>query len=153
MSRVEVDLSVLATQAKTRLTHDNQQRDVSWDIHPGLTVRGDPQLLGMMMNNLIDNAWKYSSKKAQAKISFGVLRQRGREVYFVRDNGAGFDMKYAQDLFRVFQRQHSAESYEGTGVGLATVKRIINRHGGTVWAEAAVGEGATFYFTIPSVAG
>jgi PAS domain S-box-containing protein len=149
ISQADVDLSVLATQAKKRLSQDDPQRKVVWDIQPGLVVRGDAQLLGMMMNNLINNAWKYTSKKPQAKISFGVLNQRGKKVFYVRDNGAGFDMKHAQDLFSVFRRLHRAEDYEGTGVGLATVKRIVHRHGGMIWAEAAVGEGAAFYFTIP----
>lgn len=149
LSQADVDLSVLVTQSKTRLSQDDPQRKVSWDIQPGLVVRGDSQLLGMMVDNLISNAWKYTSKEPQAKISFGVLNQRGKKVFYVRDNGAGFDMKHAQNLFGVFHRLHDAEEFEGTGVGLATVKRIVLRHGGTIWAEAAVGEGAAFYFTIP----
>ncbi|HEC18141.1 MAG TPA: PAS domain S-box protein [Gammaproteobacteria bacterium] len=149
MSVTEVDLSVLATQAKERLSRDAPQRDVRWDIQAGLVARGDAQLLGVVMDNLINNAWKYSGKKPQAKISFGAIRQRNKRVFFVRDNGAGFDMKHAKKLFGVFQRLHPASQFEGTGVGLATVQRIIQRHGGAIWAESVEGEGATFNFTLP----
>lgn len=122
---------------------------MTWDIQPGLVVRADQQLMGVVIDNLINNAWKYTGHKTQGHISFGVLSQRGKKIYFVRDNGAGFDMQYAQNLFGVFQRMHDSDDFEGTGVGLATVKRIIQRHNGAIWAEAVVGEGATFYFTIP----
>ena len=125
------------------------KRDVTWDITPGIVARGDRQLLGMMLENLIENAWKYTGKKTQATIAFGVVDQRGKKMYYVKDNGVGFDMKYADNLFSVFHRLHSSEDYEGTGVGLATVQRIIHRHGGSIWAEAVVDEGATFYFTLP----
>ena len=149
MSLTDVDLSVLVTQAKMRLLQNQEDREVVWDIQPGLVVRADQQLMGVVIDNLINNAWKYTGHQKQGHISFGVLSQRGKKIYFVRDNGAGFDMKHAQKLFAVFQRMHSVEEFEGTGVGLATVKRIIQRHGGTIWAEAAIEEGATFYFTIP----
>jgi light-regulated signal transduction histidine kinase (bacteriophytochrome) len=149
MTHTDVDLSVLVTQAKVRLVQAQEDRDVTWDIQPGLVVRGDQQLMGLVIDNLINNAWKYSSHEEQGRISFGVLSQRGKKIYFVRDNGAGFDMRHAKNLFGVFQRLHSVDDFEGTGVGLATVKRIIQRHGGAIWAEAAMGEGATFYFTIP----
>jgi len=148
MSLTDVDLSVLVTQAKMRLSQDQPERDVYWDVQPGLVVRGDSQLLAVVMDNLINNAWKYSSKKDQTQISFGMINQRGKKTYFVRDNGAGFDMRYAKNLFDVFHRLHDIDDFEGAGVGLATVKRIVHRHGGAVWAEAAVDEGATFYFTI-----
>jgi len=119
-----------------------------WAIQPGITGRGDPQLLSVVMENLIGNAWKYTSKNPQATIEFGVAHQNGKRVFFVKDNGAGFDMKYAENLFAVFHRLHNAEEFDGVGVGLATVRRIIQRHGGEIWTEAEVGKGATFYFTL-----
>jgi light-regulated signal transduction histidine kinase (bacteriophytochrome) len=100
------------------------------------------------LQNLIGNAWKFTSKQAQASIEFGALIQRNKTVYYVRDDGAGFDMGHAGKLFGAFQRLHSPREFEGTGVGLATVSRIIDRHGGTVWAESTLGKGATFYFTL-----
>ena len=149
LSFADVDLSALVTRMKKRLTGDQPARDVRWDIQPGVVVRGDSQLMGIVIENLIGNAWKYTSKKATARIAFGVVDQRGKRTFFVRDNGAGFDMKYAENLFAVFQRLHTADKFEGTGVGLATVQRIIHRHGGAIWAEAVVNEGASFYFTLP----
>ena len=149
LSMVAADLSILVTKVKERLLRDHPERNVSWNIQPGLVVRCDSQLMGLVIENLIINAWKYTGKKQQAEISFGVVDQRGKKAYFVRDTGAGFDMKYANKLFGVFQRLHSNDEFEGTGVGLATVQRIIHRHGGSIWAEAVVGDGATFYFTLP----
>lgn len=101
------------------------------------------------MENLIGNAWKYTGKATSARIEFGRRDERGETVFFVRDNGAGFDMRYVGKLFQPFQRLHRSEEFEGTGVGLVTVARIVHRHGGRVWAEAAVGNGASFYFTLP----
>jgi light-regulated signal transduction histidine kinase (bacteriophytochrome) len=102
-----------------------------------------------MLSNLMGNAWKFTSKQEQPEIAFGQERREGKTVYFVRDNGAGFDMAFADKLFGAFQRLHTADQFEGTGIGLATVQRIVNRHGGRVWAEGAVNQGATFYFTLP----
>ena len=120
------------------------------EIKDGLKARGDKRLLRVMLNNLLGNAWKFTSHREQAEISFGHERQNGESFYFVRDNGAGFDMTYADKLFGAFQRLHTAGEFEGTGIGLATVQRIINRHGGRVWAEGVVNEGAAFYFTLPN---
>jgi PAS domain S-box-containing protein len=149
LMRVEVDLSAMVEKIAGNLHVQNPERQVRWEIQSQLKARGDSQLLRLMMDNLIGNAWKYSSKNEQAVISFGAIDQQGKRVYFVRDNGVGFDMQYAEQLFGVFQRLHSDEEFEGTGIGLATVQRIIQRHGGTIWAEAVEGEGATFFFILP----
>lgn len=148
LMRVEVDLSAMVEKIAANLHAQHPERQVRWEIQSQLKARGDSQLLRLMMDNLIGNAWKYSSKNAQAVISFGAIDQQGKRVYFVRDNGVGFDMQYAKQLFGVFQRLHSDEEFEGTGIGLATVQRIIQRHGGTIWAEAVEGEGATFFFVL-----
>jgi light-regulated signal transduction histidine kinase (bacteriophytochrome) len=113
---------------------------------PGITAHGDPLMLGAAIENLLGNAWKFTSKREDAKIEFGVTKKEGKDVYFVRDNGAGFDMAYAGKLFSPFQRLHSSRDFPG--IGLATVDRIVNRHGGKIWAEGTVGKGATFYFTL-----
>src|SRR5581483_8787529 len=109
---------------------------------------GDSRLLRIVLENLLGNAWKYTSGHTQAKVEFGCEKRAGGLVYFVRDDGAGFDTHQAERLFKPFQRLHSAEQFPGTGVGLATVQRIIQRHGGDIWAESKVNEGATFYFTL-----
>lgn len=144
----EVDISALVVKIRSRLERDQPQRKMRWAIQPEITGRGDPQLLSVVMENLIGNAWKYTSKNPQATIEFGVAHQNGKRVFFVKDNGAGFDMKYAENLFAVFHRLHKAEEFDGVGVGLATVRRIIQRHGGEIWSEAEIGKGATFYFTL-----
>ena len=143
-----VNLSQLAQWVIDDLQRSVPERQVRVHITPGMTVQGDPTLLRMALDNLLGNAWKYSARVAQADIGFERQLQDGRPVYLVRDNGAGFDMRFADRLFGVFQRLHSSSDFQGTGVGLASVRRIIRRHGGEVWAEGEVGQGARFYFTL-----
>ncbi|RTL43946.1 MAG: hypothetical protein EKK53_08505 [Burkholderiales bacterium] len=143
-----VNLSQQAGFVMDEIRRGAPQRVLSFDVEPGLVVQGDPTLLRMVLENLLGNAWKYSAKMDSAHISFGSVQQGGKRVFVVSDNGAGFDMRFAERLFGVFQRLHSASDFQGTGVGLALVRRIIRRHGGDIWAESAVGEGARFYFTL-----
>jgi light-regulated signal transduction histidine kinase (bacteriophytochrome) len=144
-----VDLSVLASGILDGYRERDPQRPVEVTIAPGLRVVGDYRLLLQVMDNLLGNAWKFSSQTAHARISFGCARNSaGEVVYTVQDNGAGFDMAYADKLFGAFQRLHSPEEFAGSGVGLATVHRIISRHGGRIWADSAPGAGASFHFTL-----
>jgi PAS domain S-box-containing protein len=143
-----VNLSDLAAQIFTELQAAQPERQMEWNIQPGLMVNADLALMQIAMNNLVSNAWKFTSKKANARIMVGVEDQKGKPVYFVRDNGAGFDMTYQHKLFLAFQRLHSDQDFEGTGIGLAIVQRIIQRHGGSIWAESTPDEGATFKFTL-----
>jgi light-regulated signal transduction histidine kinase (bacteriophytochrome) len=145
----EVDLSAHAYEILADLKSSAPDRQVRIDIATGLRGMGDPGLLRIVLENLLHNAWKYSGKKPESHIRFGAELRDGALVFTVRDNGAGFDMKFADKLFGAFQRLHPREEFEGTGIGLATVARIIRRHGGKVWAEAVPGAGATFYFTLP----
>lgn len=142
-----VDLSALARRMAVQLGEREPERDVTVEISDGMTVRGDEQLLGILLTNLLDNAWKFTRGEVDARIRVGSRRQDGETVYFVADNGAGFNMRYANKLFVPFQRLHANE-VEGTGIGLATVQRIVHRHGGRLWAEGTEGEGASFFFTI-----
>ena len=144
----EVDLSDLARAAITRLRASQPARSVGVVIQDGLVGNGDDRLLAIVLDNLLGNAWKFTAKRDDARIEFGASANGGQPVYFVRDNGAGFDMALACNLFGVFQRLHSNAEFEGTGIGLATVERIIVRHGGRIWAEGNVQRGATFYFTL-----
>ena len=144
-----VDVSALARAIATDLQRCEPTRQAEFVIADGVVAHGDARLLGVVLENLFSNAWKFTARQPQARIEFGSLPQReGSLVFFVRDNGVGFDMAYADKLFRAFQRLHRRTEYPGTGVGLATVQRIIQRHGGRIWAEGAVGQGATFYFTL-----
>jgi light-regulated signal transduction histidine kinase (bacteriophytochrome) len=143
-----VDLSALAQGVAGELAGSRPERDVEFVIAEGLACEGDERLLYAVLQNLLDNAWKFTEKCDKARIEFGVTRGKGRKAYFVKDNGAGFDMAYVNRLFSPFQRLHDAGEYAGTGIGLATIQRIIGRHGGSVWAEGEVGKGATFYFTL-----
>jgi len=120
-------------------------------IMPDLKTRGDNHLLQVLLENLLSNAWKFTSKHSQARIEFGTTHIKGEQTFFVRDNGAGFDMTYVDKLFTPFQRLHSDREFPGTGIGLATVQRIINRHNGRIWAEAEIEKGATFYFTLDKI--
>jgi len=142
-----VDLSGMARDIVNEIQR-GAPREVDVAIAPDLTARGDAPLLRVALENLLRNGWKYTAKQPHPRIEFSSVQANGERAFMVRDNGAGFDMKYANKLFGVFQRLHSAAEFEGTGVGLATVRRIITRHGGRIWAEAAVGQGATFYFTL-----
>jgi two-component system, sensor histidine kinase and response regulator len=144
----DVDLSSLAHSILTRLKESEPGRKVEVKIRPGVIVTGDGQLLRIALENLFENAWKFSSKQPETRIEFGVTQASGEPTYFVRDNGAGFDMTYADRLFGPFQRLHAQGEFPGSGIGLATVQRIIHRHGGRVWAEGLVGQGATFQFTL-----
>ena len=146
--REEVDLSALVRSVGAEIQKAEPQRNVNFAVTEGLAVEADPRLLRVVLENLLRNAWKFTGKHSTAKIEFGVLQDNGKPTYFVRDDRAGFDMAYANKLFGAFQRLHAMSDFTGTGVGLATVQRIINRHGGRVWAEGAVEKGATFYFTL-----
>jgi len=144
----DVDLSGMARDIVADLQRTTPERQVEFEIAPGLKARGDTRLLRVALDNLLRNSWKYTAKQPAPRVEFRSADANGGRTFMVRDNGAGFDMKYADKLFGVFQRLHAAADFEGTGIGLATVRRIINRHGGRIWAEGAVDQGATFYFTL-----
>ena len=148
LARQPVNLSQLAGFVIDDLRRGAPERAVDVQIAPGMLADGDPTLLRLVLDNLLGNAWKYSARCAQATIRFDCDQQDGRTVFHVADNGAGFDMRNADRLFGVFQRLHSANDFPGTGVGLASVKRIVRRHGGDIWAEAEPGQGAQFHFTL-----
>ena len=150
MKKTEVNLDQLVQETFGDFQADTKQRNIVWEIHPLPLVRADRALLRLALVNLISNAVKFPGARAQAKIEIGCIPGGNAEtVIFIRDNGAGFDPRYAGKLFGVFQRLHSQDEFEGTGIGLANVHRIIHRHGGRTWAEGAVNGGATFYFSIP----
>jgi light-regulated signal transduction histidine kinase (bacteriophytochrome) len=148
MRKAPLDLTALARSIAEELQAAEPKRRVTFLIQDHMKAEGDRGLLRIALENLLGNAWKFTSKRPKAIIEFGRVEQEGKPTYFVRDNGAGFDMAYADKLFGAFQRLHSMSEFEGTGIGLATVQRIIHRHGGEVWAEAGVEKGATFYFTL-----
>lgn len=148
MHRTCVDLSALAGELNAALQEQEPERQMKILIQAGIEVQGDANLLRIMLRNLLENAWKFTSKVSQASIEIGSMEQDNMPVYFVRDNGVGFDMKYANRLFSAFQRLHNPAEFEGTGIGLATVQRVVTRHGGKIWVEAAVDRGASFYFTL-----
>jgi len=150
MSMENVNLSALAQEVARQLHAMQPERKVEFRIQPALVVQGDRNLLRSVLENLLENAWKFSSKTPEALIELGAEHHGHDLVYFVRDNGAGFDMRYVDKLFGIFQRLHNDKDYSGTGVGLATVQRIIQRHGGKIWAESLPAQGATFYFELPA---
>jgi light-regulated signal transduction histidine kinase (bacteriophytochrome) len=155
LSRQTVDLSGIAAAALDHLRRSAPDRRVEATVAPGLTAEGDPRLLHVVFDNLLGNAWKFTQKKPMAVIEVGSTTVGGQKAFFVRDNGAGFDMARATKLFGAFQRLHTAQEFEGTGIGLATVQRVVRRHGGALWATAEPERGATFYFTlwgVPTVA-
>ncbi|KAF0216058.1 MAG: PAS/PAC sensor-containing diguanylate [Geobacteraceae bacterium] len=153
MRRHVVDLSALVRDIAATLMQDASERRVELVVADVANTQGDPHLLRIMLENLLGNAWKFSGKQPSARIEFGTCADNSEIVYFIRDNGVGFDMTYAHKLFNPFQRLHGINEFEGTGIGLATVQRIIHRHGGRVWVEAETGKGATFYFTLPTRGG
>jgi light-regulated signal transduction histidine kinase (bacteriophytochrome) len=148
MSWREVDLSETARTIGAELAAENAGRQVVLTVTENMQVTGDPQLLDVALRNLLGNAWKFTSRTPDAQVTVGVEDRGGEHAYFVRDNGAGFDAKYGDKLFTPFQRLHGEGEFPGTGIGLATVKRIVRRHGGRVWAEGATGKGATVWFTL-----
>jgi len=149
LRRESIDLSLLARKVIENLRQANPERDVHFSIEGNIFANGDVRLLGVVLENLLGNAWKFTSKQPDARVSFGVEPREDEVVYVVRDNGAGFDMAYADKLFQPFQRLHDAKRFEGTGIGLAIVHRVVRRHGGRIWAESQLGVGTTFYFTLP----
>jgi PAS domain S-box-containing protein len=146
--REPVNLSVLALSTAAVVQKAAPGRKVQFHIANGLVARGDRRLLGVVLQNLLQNAWKFTARNPEPLIEFGSTQKEGKTAYYVRDNGIGFDMAYVDKLFTPFERLHAKEQFEGTGIGLATVQRIVKRHGGRVWAEGALGKGATFYFSL-----
>ena len=148
VKREPLDLGATAKSILADLAQESPARDVDVQIEPNLFIEADPQMVQIALQNLLDNAWKYTGKTAQPRIEVGWSANGTARVFHVRDNGAGFDMRYATKLFGAFQRLHARQDFDGTGVGLATVQRIVHRHGGKIWADSAVNAGTTFYFTL-----
>jgi light-regulated signal transduction histidine kinase (bacteriophytochrome) len=148
MRRERVNMSELVRTIADELKKSEPEREVEFVITQGVIVEGDARLLHIALENLLTNAWKFTGKNQRARIEFGVKQLNGKSVCYVRDDGVGFDMAYATKLFGAFQRLHAVTEFPGTGIGLATMQRIIHRHGGRVWAEGEVGKGATFYFVL-----
>lgn len=149
MKRVELDLTVLAVEVADSLREQAPQRKVTLDMTPDLRANADPVLAKALIDNLLRNAWKFTAEREAARIEVGCMAKDGETVFFIRDDGAGFDQTYADKLFKPFQRLHDAKRFPGTGIGLATVMRVVSRHGGRVWAEGVPEQGAAFYFTLP----
>jgi PAS domain S-box-containing protein len=143
-----IDLTAMASSIANRLQEENPQRNIEFIIQPALRANGDNHLINIVLTNLFDNAVKFTGKQFLPRIEFGKTEVDGGKAFFVRDNGAGFDMAHAPKLFGAFQRLHKSSEFPGTGIGLATVQRIIHRHGGRIWANAQIDQGATFYFTL-----
>lgn len=149
LKRVKIDLTRLCREVVENLQKSKPDRKADFTIEEGLSVNADPLLIRSVMENLLGNAWKYTNKKEKAEIILKQSESRGVNIFSLTDNGAGFDPANSHKLFQAFERLHSQKEFSGTGVGLATVKRIIERHGGSIWAEGSVGKGATFYWTLP----
>jgi light-regulated signal transduction histidine kinase (bacteriophytochrome) len=146
--RRKINLSNITKAIVDELRESQPGRRFEADIKPGLTASADPGLIKIVLSNLLGNAWKFTMQTEKARIEFGTVEQDGKVIFYVRDNGAGFDQKYAGKMFWPFQRLHSDVEFEGSGVGLAIVDRIIRSHGGKVWAEGITGKGATIYFSL-----
>jgi signal transduction histidine kinase len=153
MKFVDVDMNVLVKEVKQEKSQINRDKNIEWAIHSLPMVQGDPTVLRQVVFNLFSNGIKYSRKNDLIKIEMGYTSNEKEHIFYVKDNGVGFDMSYVDKLFGVFQRLHRPEEFDGTGIGLANVKRIIDRHGGRVWADGAIGKGATFYFSLPKLGG
>ena len=145
----DVDLSAMAASIVAELREQDPRRDVTVEISPGLRACADAGLMEIVLSNLLGNAWKFTSRNPEARIRLGSLAQEGRTVYFVEDDGVGFDETYAASMFEPFHRLHGEHQFEGTGIGLAIVERAVRRHGGKVWARGETGKGATFFFAFP----
>ncbi len=150
VERETLDLSEMAREIAVEFVAEEPDRKVEFSITDGITASADENMLRIVLDNLLSNAWKFTGEHPTARIEFGADEKERETIYFVRDDGAGFDMKYADNLFYVFQRLHGQDEFTGIGIGLATVKRIIDMHGGRIWAEGEVEKGATFYFTLES---
>jgi light-regulated signal transduction histidine kinase (bacteriophytochrome) len=148
LNKRDFDLSALAGEVLNSLVQTHPGREVRVTVEPEMKADGDPGLVRIVLENLIGNAWKFTSRANEPRIEVGLEERDGETVYCIRDNGAGFDMKYAGTLFAAFRRLHTLAEFEGTGIGLSIVQRIVVRHGGRIWGEAEVGKGATFYFTL-----
>jgi light-regulated signal transduction histidine kinase (bacteriophytochrome) len=150
LDRERVDVSALAREVSDELLAEHQDRVMDVVIAPDMVANADPHLLRVILRNTLENAWKFTAKRAKARIEVGVIDADPERAFFVRDDGAGFDMRYADHLFGAFQRMHRAEEYPGDGIGLAMVQRLVNRHGGTAWAESQIEQGSTIFFTLPA---
>ena len=148
LQREQIDLSGLVRDILEELRRADPVRKLTATIADGVTVEGDAKLLRVALENLLGNAWKYTAKVEQPSIEFGTTTQEEKTVFSLKDNGVGFDMRYVDKLFHPFQRLHNSQDYEGTGIGLATVQRVVQRHGGQIWASGEPGKGASFYFTL-----
>jgi light-regulated signal transduction histidine kinase (bacteriophytochrome) len=148
LGRIKTDLSRRVSKIVEQLREMNPGRNIDVVVQEGMTASADPRLIELALTNLLSNAWKFTAKQEKARIEFGSMEKDGKIVYYVRDNGAGFDMTYADKMFWPFHRLHADKEFEGTGIGLTIVERIIHRHGGKVWAEGEVGKGATVFFTL-----
>jgi light-regulated signal transduction histidine kinase (bacteriophytochrome) len=147
----EVDLSAMAIEITTELSQRDPQRVVDFRISPDLIAMGDAQLLRIALTNLLENAWKFTARREITIITFASRNEDQGPIYFIQDNGVGFDMAYANKLFHAFQRLHDAREFPGTGIGLAIVQRVIQKHGGKIWAQAEPDGGATFYFSLQPI--